>query len=657
MNNYAAGPSTRAQLTTRRTYNRPTSDDGSKFESWFDTVDRVISHQQWLWERAKDSELHETELVELNELRQLLYDRKVSLSGRTLWLGGTELSRKREASQFNCSFLRVETVSDIADAFWLLLQGCGVGFEAIPGILNGFPRHMELEIIPSVRTGKGGAEHNKETISKKGVWTIKVGDSAAAWAKVPAKILANKSQATKLVLDFSEVRPAGERLAGYGWISSGHAGFAKAMEALVNIMNRRVGQILSRIDILDVMNWLGTTLSSRRSAEISVVPWGDPEAEEFAAAKFEYWNGNIQRAQSNNSLLFYERPTKYELLYIFNLMEKCGGSEPGFINAKEAHRRAPWFKGVNPCAEILLGNKSFCNLVEVDLGKFNGQGLQLLDAIRIVARANYRQTCVDLRDEVLQTSWHELNMFLRLCGVGMTGIERWEFKANASSIRQIRKAAQEGAHGMADELGLPRAKAVTTIKPSGTLSKIMDTTEGIHKPLGRYIFNNMNFSKHDPLIPILRAAGYRVFDNPSDDANTLVTFPVAYEDVEFEEVKGVPMNLESAVSQLNRYKLWMENYVDHNCSITVSYDKTEVPEIVEWLLENWSHYVGVSFIYRNDPSKTAADLGYLYLPQEVVTEEVYSAYASTLLPIDLEKGNSFEELVEADCATGACPIK
>lgn len=655
MNNYL--PSVRAQVITRRTYNRPKNDEGTIFESWTETVDRVIGHQRWLWTRALDGELMDEKMEEeLSKLRQLMIDRKVSTSGRTLWLGGTDIAKRREASQFNCAFLRIETVSDIADAFWLLLQGCGVGFEPIPGILNGFANKMEIEVIPSKRTTRGGAEHNVETV-KRGVWTIKVGDSAAAWAKVPAKILANKVKARKLVLDFSEVRPAGERLKGYGWISSGYEGFSKAMIKLCAILNNRVGELLNRIDIMDTMNWLGTTLSSRRSAEIALCWWGDPEAEAFAVAKRDYFKDNPQRAQSNNSLLFYERPTKYELYYVFSQMEKSGGSEPGFINAAAAFKRAPWFKGVNPCAEILLGNKSFCNLVEVDAGKFNGDDDGLLEAIQLAARANYRQTCVNLHDEVLQQSWHELNMFLRLCGVGITGIVRWDHATHASHIRRLRQYARRGADSMADELGLPRAKAVTTIKPSGTLGKVMDTTEGGHRPPGKYIFNNVNFSKFDPLIPMLRDAGYRVFDNPNDESGVLATLPVSYEDVDFDVVDGKYVNNESAIDQLNRYKLWMDNYVDHNCSLTVYYSPDEVPGIVDWLMDNWNHFVGVSFLYRNDASKTAADLGHLYLPQEVVTKETYEEYVAGLRTFDLDAANVHAEIMDDGCATGACPVR
>jgi len=653
------GPSTRAQVITRRTYNRPLNDEGSVFESWADTILRVMEHQRWLWERALGRPLNSAEQNELIELGKLMNQRKVSVSGRTLWLGGTDIAKTREASQFNCSFGRIETVHDVVDALWLLLQGCGVGFEPVVGTLNGFTKPVEIEVIRSERTNKGSPDNHafRRTWGEGNTWVLSVGDSAEAWAKAAGKLLAMKEPVDRIVLDFSEIRPAGERLKGYGWISSGDDQIAKAFVEICGILNRKAGQLLSRIDILDILNWLGTVLSSRRSAEIAVVPYEDPEWRTFATAKKDHWLDNPQRAQSNNSLLFYRKPTKTELKEVFRIMEEAGGSEPGFINAKAALKRAPWFKGVNPCAEILLGNKSFCNLVEVDLGKFNGDWMGLCRAYRLAARANYRQTCVNLDDGVLQRSWHELNQFLRLCGVGPTGIVRWEHKNDGLKWVQLRDYAVMGANSMADELGLPRAKAVTTVKPSGTLSKIMDTTEGVHKPLGKYIFNNVRFGIHDPLVPLLRDAGYRVFADPYSGDAVLVTFPVSYDDVEFTEVNGVEVNVETAIEQLERYKLLMDNYVDHNCSITVSYGPEEVPDIIEWLLKNWDSYVGVSFIYRNDPTKTAADLGYPYLPQEVVTKEVFEAYRNQLLPVDLDRANTLDELVQDDCSTGACPIR
>lgn len=661
-------PSVRAKVVTRRTYNRPLNEEGTLFETWEQTVDRVIQHQQWLWERAMNRPINHKETEELAEFRGLMLDRKLSVSGRTLWLGGTAVAKSREASQFNCSFGKIETVHDVVDAFWLLLQGCGVGFEPVVGTLNGFAKSVEVEVWRSEEKigDPKGRENNVVTINiigGKRIWRLHVGDSAEAWAKSLGKLLALKEPVDKVILDFTEVRAAGIRLKGYGWISSGDETISKAFEAICAILNKRAGQLLTRMDILDLLNWMGTTLSSRRSAEIAVMPVDDPEVDEFILAKKDWWeHDNAHRQQSNNSIMFHRKPTKWELSYIFQRILDAGGSEPGFINAEAAKRRAPWFKGVNPCAEILLGNKSFCNLVEVDWGKFLGDLEGHRRAVWLAARANYRQTCVNLDDGVLQRSWHELNEFLRLCGVGATGIVKWLDWAKGlmvapQALAVLKGAATDGAYSMADELGLPRPKAVTTVKPSGTLSKIMDTTEGVHRPLGRYIFNNVTFSKHDPVVEAVRAAGYKVVEKPFEPDSVLVTFPVAYEDVKFTEVEGKHVNLESAVEQLERYKLMMDCYVDHNCSVTISYDPSEIPEIIEWILENWDSYVGVSFIYRNDPTKTAADLGYAYLPQEVVTKETYDAYVATLGPVNLEGTDSFDEIEHDPCATGACPIR
>ena len=654
---------TRSEVVIRRTYARPKDNDETSFESWGEICERVKRHQQWLWKRAKGSELTFHEEDELENLKQLMLEKKASCSGRTLWLGGTEVAKRREASQFNCSFTEVETVYDIVDVLWLLMQGCGVGFKPIIGTLNGFFKPIkDIEVIRTTRTTKGGKETNEETF-KDGVWTIKVGDSAEAWAKSIGKLLAGKYPATKLVFDFSELRPAGTRLKGYGWISSGDEAISTAYLAITKIMNKRAGQLLTRIDILDIVNWLGTILSSRRSAEIALFEYGHPEWKEFAVAKREFWVDNIQRGQSNNSLVFEKTPTKEELQHIFKLMEEAGGSEPGFVNGQAAKVRAPWFKGSNPCCEILLGNKSFCNLFEIDVSKFRGDTVGLLEAIRLVARANYRQTCVNLKDGILQEAWHLNNEFLRLCGVGLTGIAQRD-DLEPYDLQQMKLVAVSSAYSMADELGLQRPKNVTTVKPSGTLSKVMCTTEGVHKPLGKYIFNYINFGKNDPLLPKLREAGYEVRDNPNQPTEgTIVKFPVKWEHVEFDKVKRndgeiVEVNNETAIQQLERYKKYQVHWCQQNVSNTISYSPDEVPDIIDWLISNWENYVGVSFLYRMDASKTAMDLGYLYLPQEVTTKEAYDAYVKGLREVDFSNlKDSKDNIMETqECSGGSCPV-
>ena len=142
-------------------------------------------------------------------------------------------------------------------------------------------------------------------------------------------------------------------MAGYGWISSGDASISKAYSAILSILSARSGRLLRKEDLLDILNWLGTVLSSRRSAEIALFYHNTPEWETLARAKTDL-SDKPHRAQSNNSIVFWNKPTKEELTYVFKIIEESGGSEPGIINGAEARERAPWFSGVNPCAEILL---------------------------------------------------------------------------------------------------------------------------------------------------------------------------------------------------------------------------------------------------------------------------------------------------------------
>lgn len=677
--------STRAEIITRRTYCRPLED--GTFENWEQVVDRVIGHQQWLWERALTHQelpgmplrdvtsdmvewvnLQEEQLHELEDLRELMLTRKALPSGRTLWLGGTDISKKRESSMFNCSHVAVETVYDVVDAFWLLLQGCGVGFTPRLGTLSGFRKQIKsIEVIKSIRAGDDkGREDNEESFID-GVWYISVGDSAEAWAKALGKLLAGKYKAHTLVFDFSQIRGAGYRLKGYGWLSSGDESIAKAFPSIARIMNKRAGSLLRKVDIVEILNHMGTVLSSRRSAEIALVDYGSDEWKEFAKLKTNcYEEGYKHRQQSNNSLVFQQKPTRKELTEVFDMMIAAGGSEPGFYNMETAKKRAPYAMGTNPCGEILLSAKGFCNLVELDVGKFKGDQAGQHNAAKTIARANYRQTAVDLRDGILQESWHLNNEFLRLCGAGATGIARRD-DMTEYDWKNLKYSMVSAARSMAKELGLEHPKNVTTVKPSGTLGKIMDTTEGVHKAEGKYLFNWVNFSKHDPIVDKLLDSNYNAIENPSDPTGMLVCLPVSFEDVEFDKlevtrkdgsIEILEVNNESALEQLARYKKIQLYYCDQNVSNTIYYKPEERDDIVSWLLDNWDVYVGVSFLYKNDPTVSAADLGFEYLPQEYVTKGTYYDYFNQLKEIDWEGTDSEEEIDSGDeCSGGFCPTK
>lgn len=654
--------SARAEAVTRRTYNRPLFNiNDDTLETWEQTTERAtVKHHRKLWEEAGGKPNEE----ELQELYGLVLDRKSLVSGRTLWLGGTDYSYSRACSQFNCAYSRAQTVYEFVDIFWLLLNGCGVGFRPIAGTLHGFLKPIrELDVIESKQSPDHRGDPFNHTInptSENGYhWTIRIGDSAEAWAKSLGKLLNPPTCAvTKLTLDFSDIRGPGKRLKGYGWICNGARPLQDAFVQIFRIMNSKAGDLLDEIDLLDVLNWLGTVLSSRRSAQIAVMDYSHPRWEQFARAKKDFWLlNNEHRQQSNNSLVFWHKPTKREIKDIMQLIWDCGGSEPGFINGVAARNRAPWFDGLNPCGEILLQSRGFCNLVTTAVCKFNNDFSGLLRALYVMGRANYRQSCVNLTDGVLVPEWNQNNLALRLCGVSLTGIAQAPWLTDYQ-IRQMRNSAVAGTYSMADELGLPKPKLVTTLKPEGTGSKIMDVTEGIHKPLGRFIMNWINFAASDPLVTMLAECGYRVIDHPKDKMAKLVCFPVDYEGCRFDMHGKKQVNLESAIDQLDNYRRWNTLWTDHNTSITVSWDITELDDIVEWLYRYWNDFVAVSWLMRNDPTKTAKDLGYPYLPQEVVTEEEFRSYTSTLSDVDWSRlHGGIQDMVMADCAGGQCPVR
>jgi len=686
----------RAQFTTLSRYSRPLSE--GKMESWEDIATRVKKQQTWLWERQLGRDLNDVEQGEIQRMYEKILCFKMVPAGRTLWLGGTELAKRRESCQFNCSFLRINSLYDVVDALWLLLQGTGVGFRPVIGGITGFKTRLKcLEIIRSERTEKGGMEYNVETYDASSkTWTIKLGDSAEAWAKFIGKLLKHPYKAENLVLDFSEIRPAGLVLSGYGWRCSGDQQLAATIPKIVNLLNSRVDQSFSRMDILDLMNLLGTILSSRRSAEIAIMDYGEDEWREFAEAKRNFWERFVpwtmdvnfgdgegfhrpaphnlsHRQMSNNTLCFRKKPSRDQIVELFEIMARAGGSEPGFMNMEGLHNRFPEGDGANPCFEILLPDKGFCNLSEVNLPAHKGDFNDLLDTVKLCARMNYRQTMVSFRDGILQEKWDTNNEFYRLCGVSLTGVCQCpELKPH--HYRALRNTANHSAYQMAEEVGEPRPKNVTCIKPSGTISKILGTdvwgevTEGVHKPLGARIFNNITLSKHDPLVGVLRSRGYHIIEKPFEPESVLVRFPVRYEGIEFETREvGLPdgtrstarVNVESALVQLQRNKMLMDNWCDHNVSHTISYSPEEVPEIIDWLMANWDSYVGVSWLYRNDPTKSAKDLGYAYLPQEVVDDKTFDEYVAQLddSPLTGVVVDSSLESDDKDCPGGVCPAR
>ena len=684
----------RGDIIAKRTYCRPLDADYTARENWDQVVDRVINHSTKLWADAGGI----PNTTELEELRNVLLTRKQALvAGRTLWLGGTELAYRRPCCQFNCAFTRIESIYDMCDTFWLLLNGAGVGFNPCNSdnphnFIRSIEKPVDTLVIYSTKPAsyRGEEETFIELSDRNRTLNIRVGDSANGWVKALEhvlslpKIMDVHERLSKVVIDCRECRGAGQALAGYGWQCIGSDPLAKALERIITVMHGLIPSATSGVfdvyqhadsskeyhwmtppQIHDIINILGEVLSTRRSAQIAQLDADSPYLDIFISFKSpENLKNCPWRMQSNNSVVFLDE-VDTDVLQKLKDQIAAYGTEPGIINGAAALKKAPWFTGLNPCAEILLANKGFCNLVEVNVASFyDNEYFDIEAAERVVyllARHNYRQTCVDLRDGILQPDWHTNNERLRLCGVSITGIG--EYEPDSYNLTRLKRMATYGAYSMAMELGLELPKNITTIKPSGTVSKVMGTSEGIHTPMGQYVFNWVVFNGDDPLVSLLAEANYKVMDHPTLPAAKIICLPEEFNSKNFTlSEHGFAYDDESIEEQFNRYLRIESVWCDQNISNTMYYKPKELDTLFDLIEKHWDNYVAFSFAPRQDLSKTKEEIKQMYnapyLPQELVTREEYYAYIQQLKPVDVFAVDDGEHDIEQEgCANGACPIR
>jgi ribonucleoside-diphosphate reductase alpha chain/ribonucleoside-triphosphate reductase len=342
-------------------------------------------------------------------------------------------------------------------------------------------------------------------------------------------------------------------------------------------------------------------------------------------------------------------------------MEKMRYSgEPAFVNEEAAARRRPNFKGVNPCAEILLDNKGMCNLTTVNVMAFvKNDELDwdgLMEAQRLSARAGYRMTCIDLE----LSKWNANQQRDKLIGCSLTG---WQDMVNALQftkedekilLQDLRETAQYAAKMYAKALGQKAPLLVTTIKPEGTLSQLPVVSSGIHYSHSPYYIRRIRVNAQDPIIQVCEELGYDIKPENGQSIETCKTKVVAFP---VKAPQGITKYDISAIEQLENYKMFMEYYVDHNTSITVHVRDNEWEEVEQWMWDNWNDVVAISFLSLDNHF-------YEQAPYEAITEEQYNKMMNEIpnfIPSLITKYEQEEIEMDASadpsCASGACPIR
>lgn len=652
-----------------RTYSR-WLDNEKRREFWWETARRAVEFNTSLAPTTKE---------EAEQLYDNVFNLRQFLSGRTFWIGNTDVSRNYALSNFNCSAVVIDSYKMFAEMFYLLLVGAGAGIRVMPEDVAKMPKiRTDVKMINKsyVPVPKRDRIEYTSLMFEDDIAEIVVGDSKEAWMQSLERffeILTTKqySKINTIIMNYDNIRPLGERLKTFGGTASGHTALEEIFTKIDKILRKHRDQPayqLSTVDCLDIANIIGAGVvvgGVRRTSEIGL---GSIDDKDFVEAKSNLytqengvWKINediIHRQMSNNSIFYNSKPTREQLHWQVTQMKVS--AEPGFINAEAARKRRDNFNAVNPCGEILLDSQQCCNLTTVNAmafvqdGKLNKE--ELLKAQRLSARAGYRMTFLKLELH----DWNLKQKRDRLIGCSLTG---WQDMVNATGItkdeeaallRDLRTVAHQAVEDYAKQLGTNAPLLSTTVKPEGTISQMPTVSSGVHYSHSPYFVRRVRVSAKDPVLKVCEELGYPVFPEVGQDSvnpsTKVVEFPV-------KAPKGRTKYDVSAIEQLENYKMFMENYVDHNCSITVHVRENEWEDVEQWMWDNWDLVVGVSFISLDDSF-------YELLPYEAITEQEYNERASVMrqfAPSLISKYETIpteaEDLIDSECTTGSCPIR
>lgn len=655
-----------------RTYSRWLPEEKRR-EYWWETVRRAVEY---------NCAIVKTSRAEAEELFDNIFNLRQFLSGRTFWVGGTPVAKHYPMANYNCSFQIINSFDAYRDIFYLLMIGSGVGVRILKEDVAGLPKvRTDFEVVHKDYTPLPRSEREDNTSLEffyNNTVKITIGDSKEGWVQSLDFFLklihTNEYRNIKtIIIDYDHVRPKGEKLKTFGGTASGHTSLKNMFHKIDRVI-KKLGMLmeakivkLRAIDCLDIANVIGENVvvgGVRRTAEIVLVDSDDTECIEAKSNLYYMEDGKwvvneeiLHRQMSNNSIYYTEKPSREKIKWQLERMRYSG--EPGWVNEVAGSKRRPNFNGVNPCGEILLDNKGLCNLTTLNVFAFVEDGkldtANLLKAQRLSARCSYRMTCVELELPL----WNNVQQRDKLLGCSVTG---WQDMVNATQmtrdeqaqlLRTMRDVAKKEAEMYAAELGGRVPLLVTTVKPEGTLSQLPIVSSGVHYSHSPYYIRRVRINAHDPLVQVCEELGYPVHPEVGQEMETCTTkvveFPV-------KAPEGLTKYDVTALDQLENYKLFMENYVDHNCSITVHVRPDEWEAVEEWVDEHWDDIVALSFLPLDDSF-------YQLLPYEQITKEEYEERAAQMKPFRPSLITKYEkEEIEFDlgtegCETGACPVR
>ncbi len=624
-----------AEFVYYRTYANWIPEEGRR-ETWIETVDRYMSFMR----ENLGSKLTE---AEYNEVREGILRQEAMPSMRLMQFAG-KAARKTNVAAYNCSYIAPQKLEDFAEIMYVSMCGTGAGFSV---------ESSNVQKLPQIKKQTG-----------KKLDTFVIPDSKEGWCDSLTLGLKTWFDGKDIEFDFSQLRPAGARLMTMGGKSSGPDPLRSLLAFARNKIISRQGRRLSNVDVHDICCKVGEIVVAggvRRSAMISLSDLDDVEMR--TAKTGQFWMTEPQRAMANNSAVYSEKPNSTTFMEEWLSLAKSRTGERGIFNRDGLSKQIPERRikalrgdtsriGTNPCGEILLQSKQFCNLSEV-VARAEDTTESLLRKTRLATiLGTYQSTLTNF--PYLSKEWRENCEKERLLGVSITG--QWDCPAvrNDDMLTKMRELAISVNQEYAKRFGVNASTSITCVKPSGTVSQTVDAASGMHPRHAKYYIRRVRISATDGLFQMMKDQKMQYFPEVGQSLSAASTyvleFPVKAPD------GAVTKDDLPALAQLEHWKRVKTNFTEHNPSVTVSIGDNEWVGVANWIYENWDMVGGLSFLPREDHA-------YLLAPYEEINKERYEAMSAKMPAIDFsqillyEKEDMTDVKKELACVGGVCEIE
>jgi len=625
-----------------RTYARWIESEGRR-ETWIETVDRYIAFMK---ENLGDKLTQK----EYSELREAILKQEIMPSMRLMQFAGPA-ARATNVCAYNCSFIAPSKIEDFGEVMYVSMCGTGVGFAV---------ESKNVQALPQIKMQTG------ETLP-----THVIDDSKEGWCQSLVTGMKVWFDGKDIKFDYSQLRPAGARLKTMGGKSSGPEPLRSLLEFTREKILSRQGRRLSNLNAHDILCKIGEVVVSggvRRSAMISLSDLDDLDMRD--AKKGQFYYTEPQRCIANNSAVYEEKPTNTQFMEEWLALMKSGTGERGIFNRGGLMQTLPERRidllrdrgyinedritgiiGTNPCGEIILQSKQFCNLSEV-IARAEDDEKALLRKVRLATILGTYQSSLT-HFPYLSKEWKRHCEEERLLGVSITG--QWDsaLARKPEMLEKLKRKSLKINEQYAERLGVSASTCVTCVKPSGTVSQTVDCASGMHPRYAPYYIRRIRISATDALFKMLKDQGIPYHPEVGQSEESATTFVL---DFPVKAPKNAIFKDDlTALNQLEHWKDVKQYYTEHNPSVTISVGEDEWIRVANWLYENWDIIGGLSFLPRSTHV-------YQLAPYEEIDKERYEKLSAQFEKVDFSHLVLYEHVDETEvkrelaCAGGACEL-